>query len=351
MATPLPKRPHLDRLILANSTLNTPTPVLTTPLPSSGESRHRAANQEAFASFHEQERMLADRPRMAFYAETIRRHIHPGDRVIDLGTGTGILAALASRRGAHVHALDHSSMLEHAKELAAANGIERVEFVSGHSSTFTLPEPVDVILHEQMGNCLFDEAMLPNILDLRDRLLKPGGRIVPARFEFFCEPVQVAERRHIPFIWNLKIEGFDYSSLEHQRSQDPGYYRLRTDDPTFIAHFLTAPAPALAFDLHTVNESTLSHELVSRRTVTEAGRIDAIAIYFTTLVDDDLRLTTAPQDPGHAPHWGYRLLRTEPATYAVGDIIETKLSAGRWHDLDSWRWSHRLCSPNEAQTP
>lgn len=292
--------------------------------------------------------MLADRPRMAFYAETIRRHIHPGDRVIDLGTGTGILAALASRRGAHVHALDHSSILEHARALAAANGIERVEFVSGHSSTFTLPEPVDVLLHEQMGNCLFDEAMLPNISDLRDRLLKPGGRILPARFEFFCEPVQVAERRHIPFIWNLKVEGYDYSSLEHKRPQDPEYYRLRTDDPTFIGHFLTEPAPTLAFDLHTVNESALPHELVCRRTVTQAGRLDALAIYFTTLVDDDLRLTTAPQDPGHAPHWGYRLLRAEPADYAVGDIIETKLTVGRWHDLDSWRWSHRLCFPNEA---
>lgn len=321
-----------------------PTP----PLASPGETQHRAANQQAFSCFHEQERMLADRPRMAFYAEAIRRHIHPGDRVIDLGTGTGILAALASRRGAHVHALDHSSILETARALAAANGIERVEFVSGHSSAFTLPEPVDVILHEQMGNCLFDEAMLPNISDLRDRLLKPGGRILPARFEFFCEPVQVAERRHIPFIWNLQVEGYDYSSLEHERPQDPEYYRLRTDDPTFIGHFLTEPAPALAFDLHTVNESALPHELVYRRTVTQAGRLDALAVYFTTLLDDDLSLTTAPQDPGHAPHWGYRLLRAEPADYAVGDIVETKLTVARWHDLDSWRWSHQLCLPNPA---
>jgi hypothetical protein len=46
-----------------------------TPLAGPGDTQHRAAKQQAFSGFHEQERMLADRPRMAFYAEAIRRHI------------------------------------------------------------------------------------------------------------------------------------------------------------------------------------------------------------------------------------------------------------------------------------
>ena len=73
--------------------------------------------------------MLADEQRMAFYHNAINRHIKPGDRVIDLGTGTGILAAFASRQGAaQVYAVDHSSIIEHARELAAENGIENVDF-------------------------------------------------------------------------------------------------------------------------------------------------------------------------------------------------------------------------------
>ena len=59
--------------------------------------------------------------------------------------------------------------------LAAENGIENVDFEDVHSTKLYLEEPVDVILHEQIGDFLFDEAMVPNVCDLRDRLLKPGG--------------------------------------------------------------------------------------------------------------------------------------------------------------------------------
>jgi protein arginine N-methyltransferase 1 len=40
-----------------------------------------------------------------------------------------------------------------------------------------------------------------------------------------------------------------------------------------------------------------------------------------------------------APHWGFRILRTERIDFAVGDRIEVQLRVGRWPDLDSWRWS------------
>ena len=64
------------------------------------DTRYREFNGWYFAQFSEQEKMLADQPRMDFYHAAIARHIRPGDRVIDLGTGTGILAAFAARQGA-----------------------------------------------------------------------------------------------------------------------------------------------------------------------------------------------------------------------------------------------------------
>ncbi|MDF3055893.1 MAG: SAM-dependent methyltransferase [Rariglobus sp.] len=315
----------------------------------SPDRNHRDNNRRIFSDLHAQERMLADRPRMTFYHAAIQRHIHPGDHVIDLGTGTGILAAFASRRGAaRVHALDHSPILKHARSLAAANHIERVHFISCHSTEFTLPAPVDVILHEQMGDCLFDEAMLANVCDLRDRLLKSGGRILPAAFELYCEPVQLNTARHVPFIWNLNVHGYDFSSMERHRPQDPNYYHLCGNDAALVDRFLAEPVPALAFDLHTVDEATLSHDLRFQRRVINSGRIDGLAVYFRTRVDDDLQLSSAPHDPGRAPHWGFRLLRTEPADYAAGEVIDVKLTVDRWHDVDSWRWSHALAPATAA---
>ena len=307
----------------------------------SSEADYRAHNGRLFANFHEQERMLADQRRMAFYAAAIARHIQPGDRVIDLGTGTGILAALASRRGAaHVYAIDHSEILTHARTLAAENKLRNVEFVATHSTAFNVAEPVDVILHEQMGDSLFDEAMVANVTDLRDRVLKPGGLILPSIFEFYCEPIKVNDERLVPFIWELNVEGYDYSCLEWNRPEDPGYYHLVSSDLNLIDHFLGEPQPALSIDLHTLSEADLPHEIIFTRVVVHAGRLDGYAVFFRACVDSDLTLSSNPLDRSRAPHWGFRILRTDRDDFAEGDEIQVRLTVGSWPDLNSWRWSH-----------
>jgi type I protein arginine methyltransferase len=307
----------------------------------SPEARYRDFNHRYFASLHEQERMLADRQRMNFYHEAIARHIKPGDRVIDLGTGTGILAAFASRAGAaKVYAIDHSKILTHAKELAEHNRLENVEFVAKHSKDFSLGEKVDVIMHEQMGDNLFDEAMVANISDLRDRLLKPGGLIVPSRFELFCEPIKVRDERLVPFIWEMNVKGYDYGCMERNRPQEPEYYRLCSTDLGIIDHYLGKPEPLLSFDLHTVNEAELPKEIRFSRTVVNAGRLDGYVVFFRAMVDEDLSLSSAPLDPQRAPHWGFRILRTDRDDFAVGDVIEVTLTVEKWPVLETWRWSH-----------
>lgn len=314
------------------------------------EASYREYNGWVFGHFGEQERMLADRRRMDFYHAAIARHIHPGDRVIDLGTGTGILAAFASRAGAAtVYAIDHSRILKRARKLAAHNGVANVEFIATHSKDFALAERVDVILHEQMGDWLFNEAMVANVIDLRDRLLKPGGRILPSRFELYCEPVKLRDDRHVPFLWELNVHGYDYSCLERNRPQEPAYYHQHGSDRGMVEHFLGEPEPALAFDLETLVERDMPRELHFSRRVATAGRLDGFAVYFCARVDGDLSLTSSPSDPGRAPHWGFLILRTDRGDFAEGDILDITLRVERWQDPDSWRWSHaRRAAPSRT---
>lgn len=324
------------------------------PSPEKSAAQHyREFNGRYFADFYEQERMLSDQPRMAFYQAAIARHIQPGDRVIDLGTGTGILAAFAARRGAaKVYAIDHSPILRHAKTLAAHNRIEHVEFIATHSSEFSLGERVDVIVHEQMGDCLFDEAMVANVTDLRDRLLRPGGLIVPSRFDFYCEPVQISDDRVTPFIWELNVHGYRYDCLERNRPQEPAYYHRSSSDRELVDHFLGEPDPILALDLQTLNESELPVEINFTRVAHRAGRCDALAVYFNARVDHDLCLTSSPLAAGRAPHWGYRLLRTEQTSFAAGEEMEIQLRVGAWSDPDTWRWTcNRRAATAGAQPP
>lgn len=285
--------------------------------------------------------MLADKPRMTFYHEAIKRHIKPGDRVIDLGTGTGILSAFASRQGAgQVYAVDHSSIIEHARELAAVNGIENVDFEDVHSTKLYLDEPVDVILHEQIGDFLFDEAMVPNVSDLRDRLLKPGGLILPSQFELFCEPMTLNDDRRVPFIWELNdVYGFDFSSMERSRPDNLEYYGLVSCDLGVVKHFLGEPSPMVEVDLHTIDESTLPLSVTFIRKVTRAGLLDGLVVFMKARVDDDLVLSSSPLDPNRAPHWGFRILRLDQCKARVGDELEITLTVEDWADPGTWEWS------------
>lgn len=314
------------------------------PAESIEEDDYAADNRRIFSEYAEQERMLADRPRMDFYHEVIRRKIRPGDRVIDLGTGTGILAAFASWQGAaKVYALDHSTIINDARSLARHNKIRNVEFFDIHSRRFKLTEPVDIILHEQMGDTLFNEDMVANVLDLRERLLKPGGKILPARFEFYCEPVQLSDHGTVPFIWELNVKGFDFRSLDDKPPEGRDYYHYSTTDTTIVKHFLCEPTPLMTIDLNTMSRSELAMEWSMGLPVVKSGRMDGYAVYFKALVDDDLQLCTSPLDNGRAPHWGFCILRTEQMPVEAGNVIDMTISAeGGWPNRDSWRWQQTV---------
>ncbi|MFK8021038.1 MAG: 50S ribosomal protein L11 methyltransferase [Pseudomonadales bacterium] len=300
---------------------------------------YRSENAAWFGGYGSQEQMLADTSRMDFYAGAIAHHVNAGDRVIDLGTGTGVLAAFASRQGASkVYALDHSDILETAILLGKHNALENIDYVQGHSSKFQLDEKVDVILHEQMGEVLFDEDMVFNIIDLRDRLLKPGGLILPGNFDLFCEPVKIKEDSLRPFIWNMNVHGFDCSPTKQMVPGDPSYYHYKTH-PEAVDYSLCSETPVLSVDLHTINESTLASTLEFTHTVEHAGRMDGYAVYFRTKSGNDLELHTGPFAKPRCNCWTVRILRTEPVEYKQGDVIEGTLSAEHWPALNTWKWT------------
>src|SRR5690606_10836695 len=121
----------------------------------------------------------------------------------------------------------------------------------------------------------------------------------------------IHDHRQVPFIWELEVHGYDYSSLDRRRLQNPGYYQLTSCDQNLVEHFLSEPAPVFTFDLHTIEEAGLPETLTFIRKIERTSRIDGFAVYFRARVDDDLILSTSPMDANRAPHWGFRILRTE----------------------------------------
>ena len=128
--------------------------------------------------------MLSDERRMARYRMAIEAVVQPGDVVVDLGTGLGVLAIMAARAGAeHVYAVDiRPQVIPIAERVVAANGLsERITLIRSDAMDVELPEQVDVIVNELIGDFGTDENIHECVRSVADRYLKEGGRVVPNR--------------------------------------------------------------------------------------------------------------------------------------------------------------------------
>jgi protein arginine N-methyltransferase 1 len=296
-------------------------------------------NETNFSGLAEHEEMLSDSVRVDAYHRAIRRNVQAGDVVLDLGTGTGLLAFLASRAGARkVYAVEHSDFIEVAREIARHNGFTDIEFVQANSREFTPPEPVDVVIHEQMGDELFNENMLQNVLDLRDRVLRPGGRILPARFRLFVEPVSMREPMRVRRFWNIALpEGIDLGAMERSAIAarfDTGRNEQLWVRPGSVASTVGTPAPILELDLQTLEDvDALPNDHVVERTAGADAIVDGACVWFEAVFDDATTLTTSPLATNTS--WGNRMFRLDHEVGA-GETLRLHVQLGQLVDASTW---------------
>jgi type I protein arginine methyltransferase len=298
-------------------------------------------NADAFDNMFWHDLMLADRVRMENYERAIKKHIQAGMVVADLGTGTGILACLAAQRGAKVYAIEHANIIERARELAACNGLN-IHFEHKHSKDFHPPEKIDVLLHEQIGMNLVDEDMVENILDLRERVLKPDGKILPAYFSLFIDPIELRDDRRLPYVWEQTVGGLDFSCFKPATPpwQEGTGYDKRAVDPQDVKTFLAKRQRVLSLDLQKLPSTSLPPVWEYSTRITTPGRLDGFCLYFHIGFDEEIGFSTGPDSPPTA--WGSRLLRCEARDLPEGAQIHFKLRPVSITNAATWTWEYSL---------
>lgn len=136
--------------------------------------------------------MVNDAPRNRAYETAIKAQVKPGDLVLEIGTGSGLLAMMAARAGATVVTCEAVPWIaETARAVIAANGLsDRITVVNTLSTALSvggaLPRPADVLLSEIVASDFLSERIIPAVADARARLLRPDARILPARGGVRC---------------------------------------------------------------------------------------------------------------------------------------------------------------------
>jgi len=296
----------------------------------------------AYGFLYNQKEMLEDPHRMdSYYNSIVGNPASFKDKVVlDVGTGSGILAIWAAKAGAKkVYAIEATYMAEHARALCKANGVgDVVEVLQQAMEDVELPEKVDVIVSEWMGYLLLRESMMDSVIVARDRWLKPDGALFPSHATMYLAPSFdfTAERRNQEFETAVQNWGHFSEDLKKKYgvSMDalaPAYgkecHNYFYSTALWVdAHpsELTGPPVAIKhFDLKTLTleELTANHAGSVTLPITKADAevCNGVIGWFTTDFNGSVEhptaapvtLTTAPTAHG-ATHWGQQIFHIVP---------------------------------------
>lgn len=319
---------------------------------------------EEYGTLYDHIGMLSDHERMRAYHDAIRLNskAHFKDKVVlDVGTGTGILAIWAAQAGARrVFAVEGTSVANHAESMAKAHGVgDVVTVLRGRMEDVELPEKVDVIVSEWMGYFLLRESMIQSVIYARDRWANPGCVMYPSSARLLLASLhdkpfvaaREAEAEDAMRSWDdsaadmLARYQIDFAALRSQYESEHHAYAYRQAWQGRVPKSSVAQDEVLLLelDMHTAVSDDLfgwSRDISLERLPGAQGVVGYFDVRFcghaAAPADKCVELTTTP----HAPptHWGHSALLMDPTPDAKTLTVSLTSCKRSHHDLNFTMW-------------
>jgi SAM-dependent methyltransferase len=275
--------------------------------------------------------MLSDSLRTEAFRAAIHEAVRDGDVVVDLGTGSGILALFASRTGARdVYAIERTKMADAARQVLEAGADGKAQVIASDSDDVDLPEQCDVLVSECLGFFGLQENMLSDVLAFRDRWLKPGGRVIPSDVRLFAAPVDDPTAFEYVGCWDrigARYEA-DFSSIKAIASNSSHRHVFGEDA------FLAPAEPVSTIDM--LNDSEIRLDSEVSWTAQRSGDWHGVCGFFTSTLSEQTVLDTAP---GASTHWQQEFFpRHDPVEVKEGDVLGFAIRATLHKARVDWHW-------------
>ncbi len=252
--------------------------------------------------------------------------------MIDLGAGFGIFAILAAKFGAgDVIAIEPDPSIGLLMPMAQANCCaDRITIVRDLSTRYTPERKADVIVSDFRGTVSLYEHHIATIVDARERLLKPGGTLMPMRDTLrvaLAHSPKAYRQCHYP--WRSNRYGLDLSAAQSfaANTEAKAYLKPRA--------LVSEPQDLAVIDYRTVTEQNLDAtvELVANKDSIAHG----LLVWFDAEIVEGLGYSNAPGQPELV--YGQMFLPlANPPRLKAGDRVSARVRGNLIDNHYAWTW-------------
>ena len=226
---------------------------------------------------------LIDIYRTQTFKKAIEETVKPSDVVVDVGSGTGILAFFAAKAGAKkVYAVEIDHLLAEALRTSIKlNGLQDVvEVVEADALEAELPNDVDVVLAELIETGLLDEMQVRVMNKLRSKgVITDKTKVIPGQYQTF---IRLLEVKNDFYGFKIAAPIHDWPFYSHEAKE---WHQLDKD-------YVTEPQSLGAFDFQAgIVEPKVRRQLEFE--IPEGKRVNAIEISGMSRLSPDTTLGAA----------------------------------------------------------
>ena len=265
-------------------------------------------------------KMMNDEMRNKAYLEAIKLAVNNESLVLEIGSGSGILSMMAASCGAkNIISCESSKSISNiAKKVISENGYaNQISIINKHSNDLVierdLPKKADIVISEILSAGFVGEGVRSTILDVKKRLLKKDGKIIPEMG--FIKVALVEENDEISnSVFASKSLGFDLSEFNSITQTE--FSLSLNKKPNYLTNSINA------FSINLYEEEEIEkEEKVLRFEVTKSGFCLGLIQWLKIQIYDDIVYENKPGEiNSHWPTPFYRF--QEPIKLNKGDFIE-----------------------------